>query len=182
MDSLLFASIYSYAFKNVWLDGLIIFFAAYWEYIVPIVLLFYLWSPKIARVELKSRAIIVGMSLFSAVIARFGIASLIRYFYPRQRPFVFEGLDTLISQNPLEASFPSGHATFFMAIAIYLLLAGNKKLGWFIFASAIFIGIARVGAAIHWPSDVIAGWILGAAVSWIVFKLSRRYIRLSSRT
>jgi undecaprenyl-diphosphatase len=177
MDSFLFASVYLFAFKNVWLDSLIILFAAYWEYVVPVVLLLYLWSPKFNKAELKSRAIIVGGAIFSAVVARFGFASLIRYFYPRQRPFVFEGISSLISQDPLEASFPSGHATFFMAIAVYLLLSGRKKLGWFMFASAILIGVARVGAAIHWPSDVIAGWILGALVSWIVFKLSSRYIK-----
>ena len=175
MDSFLFASVYSFAFKNVWLDSLIILFAAYWEYVVPAVLLLYLWTPKSKRDELKTRAVVVGMSIFSAVVARFGFASLIRYFYPRERPFVFEGINSLISQDPLEASFPSGHATFFMAIAVYLLLSGRKKLGWFMFVSAILIGVARVGAAIHWPSDVIAGWILGALVSWIIFRLSRRY-------
>lgn len=177
MDNLLFASVYSFAFKNVWLDSLIIFFAAYWEYVIPVVLLFYLWAPKSRRQELKSRSIVVGLAVFSAVVARFGLANLIRYFYPRQRPFVFEGIDTLITQNPLEASFPSGHATFFMAMAVYLLLSGNKKLGWFMFTSAILISVARVGAAIHWPSDVIVGWILGAAVSWVVFKLSRKYVK-----
>jgi undecaprenyl-diphosphatase len=177
MDSFLFASVYSFALRNVWTDSIIIFFAAYWEYVVPIVLLFYLWSPKFNKAELKSRALIVGVSVFSAIVARFGFASLIRYFYPRQRPFVFEGVDALITQNPLEASFPSGHATFFMAIAVYLLLAGNKKLGWFMFASAILIGVARVSAAVHWPSDVIAGWILGAGVSYIIFMLTKKYAK-----
>ena len=176
MDSYLFASVYSFAFKNVWLDSLIVIFAAYWEYVVPAVLLFYLWAPKSKRQELKSRAIVVGGAIFSAVVARFGFANLIRYFYPRQRPFVFEGVDALINQNPLEASFPSGHATFFMALAVYFLLCGNKKLGWFMFASAILIGVARVGAAIHWPSDVIAGWILGAGVSWVVFRLTKKSV------
>ncbi len=176
MDSFLFASVYAFAFKNVWTDSIIIFFAAYWEYVIPVVLLFYLWIPKEKRHELKNRAIVTVFAVFSAIIARFGFASLIRYFYPRQRPFVFEGIDALINQNPLESSFPSGHVTFFMAIAVYFFLSGNKKLGWFMFISAILIGAARVGAGVHWPSDVIAGWILGAGVSWIIFKLSRRYI------
>lgn len=177
MDSFLFASAYSFAFKKVWLDSLIVLFAVYWEYVIPVVLLFYLWAPKTKRSELKTRAIEVGFAIFSAVVARFGIANLIRYFYPRQRPFVFEGVDALINQNPLEASFPSGHATFFMAIAVYFLLRGNKKLGWFMFASAVLIGVARVSAGIHWPSDIIAGWILGAAVSWVVFKLTKKFVK-----
>lgn len=177
MDNYFFASIYSFAFKSVWLDGLIIFFASYLEYIIPIILLFYLWAPKSKRQEIKYRAIVVGGAVFSAVLARFGVVNLIRYFFPRERPFVLEGLETLIDQNPLEASFPSGHATFFMAMAVYLLLSGNKKLGWFVFASAILIGIARVMAAVHWPSDVIVGWIIGVMVGYIVFVFTKKYLK-----
>ena len=171
MDNFLFASVFNLAHYKAWSDSLIIFFAAYWEYVVVAVFLFYLWQPKSRRAELKERAKKVAASVFSALVARYGIVEVIRYFYPRQRPFVLEGLDVLINQNPLEASFPSGHATFFMALAVYFLLSGNKKLGWFLFVSAVVIGVARVAAGIHWPSDVIAGWAIGAAVSWLVFKL-----------
>ena len=171
MDNFLFASVYSAAFKGVWTDALIILFAAYWEMVVATVLLIYLWSPKINRIDLKVRAKKVGWALFSAMIARFGIVELIRFLYPRERPFVANGLDALINQNPLESSFPSGHATFFMALAVYLILAGNKKLGWFILISALVIGAARVAAGIHWPSDIIVGWLVGGLTGGLVFKL-----------
>ncbi len=171
LDNLFFASIYNFSFKDVWADTLIILFAAYWEYVVVAVLLFYLWAPKFRKIDLKTRAVHTGLAVLSALVARFGVTSLIRYLYPRQRPFVFEGLDSLISQNPLEASFPSGHATFFMALAVYFLLAGHKKLGSFLLVSAVLIGLARVAAGVHWPSDILAGWAVGAIVSWMIFKL-----------
>lgn len=167
----MFASVYNLAFKNVWTDAVIILFAAYWEMVVAAALLIYLWSPQIKRVDLKVRAKKVGWALFSAIVARFGAVELIRFLYPRERPFVANSLDALINQNPLESSFPSGHATFFMALAVYLILAGDKKLGWFIFVSAMAIGLARVAAGVHWPSDVMAGWLVGGLVSWLVFKL-----------
>jgi undecaprenyl-diphosphatase len=172
MDNFLFASIYSAAFTGVWTDALIILFAAYWEIVVAAVLLIYLWSPKLNRVDLKVRAKKTGWALFSAIVARFGVVELIRFLYPRERPFVANGLDALINQNPLESSFPSGHATFFMALAVYLILAGDKKLGWFILVSAVAIGLARVAAGIHWPSDVMVGWAVGAIVGFIVFKIT----------
>lgn len=153
------------------MDTLIILLAAYWEYVVVAVLLFYLWAPKFRKIDLKTRAVHTGLAVLAAVVARFGVTSLIRYFYPRERPFAFEGLDSLINQNPLESSFPSGYATFFMALAVYFLLAGQKKLGYFLLVSAILIGAARVAAGVHWPSDIVAGWAVGAVVSWIVFKL-----------
>mgnify|MGYP001595485646 FL=1 len=135
------------------------------------VLLFYLWLPKFRKTDLKNRAVHTALALFSALAARFGIVSLIRNFYPRERPFVFEGLDALIKQDVLESSFPSGHATFFMALAVYFLLAGQKKLGYFLLISAVLISLARVAAGVHWPSDIAAGWAIGAAVSFVVFKI-----------
>lgn len=174
MDNFLFASVYSMAFKSVWTDALIILFAAYWEIVVAVALLIYLWSPKINRVDLKIRARKVGWALFSAIVARFGVVELIRFLYPRERPFAANGWDALINQNPLESSFPSGHATFFMALAVYLILAGDKKLGWFLLVSAVVIGLARVAAGVHWPSDITAGWLVGGIISFIVFKLVNR--------
>lgn len=171
MDNLLFASVYNLAFKKIWTDALIILFAAYWEYAALVVLVLYLWAPKFRKVDLKNRARHAALALFSALVAKFGVVALIRYFYPRQRPFVFEGLDSLITQNPLEASFPSGHATFFMALAVYFLLARHKKLGLFLLVSAVLIGLARVAAGVHWPSDVVVGWLIGALVSWVIYRV-----------
>ena len=173
MDSFLFASVFSLAHWQVWSDALIIFFAAYWEYVIPIVFLIYLWQPKFSKAELLKRIKTTAGAVLAALAARYGLAELIRYFYPRERPFVFEGLDALIKQNPLEASFPSGHAIFFMALAVYFLLAGHKKLGWFLMVSTALISLARVAAGIHWPTDILAGWVLGAGVSWLMFRLFR---------
>ncbi len=175
MDNFLFASVYSIAFKGVWTDTLIILFAAYWEMVVAAVLLIYLWSPQINRIDLKVRAKKIGWAIFSAIVARFGVVELIRFLYPRERPFVANGLDALINQNPLESSFPSGNATFFMALAVYFILVGNKKLGWFILVSALAISVARVAAGIHWPSDIMAGWAVGAVVGFIIFKIANKF-------
>ncbi len=78
------------------------------------------------------------------------------------------------------ASFPSGHST--LSAAVYLTLAmlisslepnrGTKSLV-FVVAGLLVVGIgfSRVYLAVHWPSDVLAGWCLGAAwalAAWIV--------------
>lgn len=174
MDNIFFASIYGLSFKNVLTDTIVILLATYWRYAVLAVLLFYLWAPKFRKIDLRTRAVHTSLAIFSALAARFGAVVLIRWFYPRQRPFVFEGLNSLINQDPLESSFPSGHATFFMALAVYFLLTGHKKLGWFLLVSAVLISLARVAAGIHWPSDILAGWAVGAIVSWTVFKIFKK--------
>ena len=75
------------------------------------------------------------------------------------------------------ASFPSGHAM--MSAIVYLtlaiLVARVQKRRWvraYLIVSAclltVMIGISRVYLGVHWPSDVLAGWTVGAAwaVAW----------------
>ena len=64
-------------------------------------------------------------------------------------------------------AFPSGHATFFMALAfaIYLL---HKKVGYIFICLALFIGFARIVAGVHFPIDILGGFILGIIVSLLI--------------
>ncbi|BBK43260.1 phosphatase PAP2 family protein [Allostella vacuolata] len=70
------------------------------------------------------------------------------------------------------ASFPSGHAM--LSAVAYLTLAGllarvqpQPRLRRFVIAVGIgttaLVGISRVYLGVHWPTDVVAGWLLGAA-------------------
>ncbi|HEX9895460.1 MAG TPA: phosphatase PAP2 family protein [Gemmatimonadales bacterium] len=94
--------------------------------------------------------------------------------FDRPRPELFV-LETPF-QRPVSASFPSGHAM--SAIVVYILLAylmgrlGGR--GWFkvlvnTLAAILIvaIGASRMYLGVHYPSDVIAGYLLGFA--WITF-------------
>jgi undecaprenyl-diphosphatase len=70
------------------------------------------------------------------------------------------------------SSFPSGHST--MAAAVYLTLGlvasrfvSRRRLKALFLASAVLItgavGVSRVYLGVHWPTDVLAGWAIGAA-------------------
>jgi undecaprenyl-diphosphatase len=87
------------------------------------------------------------------------------------------------------ASFPSGHAMLSASVYLTLgiLLARLQALRFqaaLIMGSAILltllVGISRVYLAVHWPSDVLAGWVAGsiwAVACWLVSRQIRRYRR-----
>ena len=62
------------------------------------------------------------------------------------------------------SSFPSGHATFFMGLAVALFFI-DKKIGYLFMFFALIIGLARIIAGAHFPVDILGGFILGSLVS-----------------
>jgi len=116
----------------------------------------------------------VFFALAAGVVSRFIIGSLIRFLWFRPRPFVVENFIPLIYQNPAEASFPSGHALFYFAISAIVYLC-NKKAGILFYIASFLIVISRVFAGIHWPSDILAGAILGILTGYILNWLFRAH-------
>ena len=86
------------------------------------------------------------------------------------------------------ASFPSGHATDSMlaALACAWALCARLRPGWprrLAFAAAgayaLFIGWSRIWLGVHWPTDVLAGWLFGLA--WVAGAIALAAIVLRSR-
>ncbi len=62
-------------------------------------------------------------------------------------------------------SFPSGHTTCAMAVMGALSLTGDRKWLWFTIPFVVFTGMSRNYFMVHYPTDVIAGVIVGAAAA-----------------
>ena len=99
-------------------------------------------------------------------------ASLLKQIFGRPRPDLVPHLDLVTS-----LSFPSGHASNVMAILLLaaLLLAVRRRALWILFAllSACLVGGSRAALGVHWPSDIIGGWWLGAGVALIGLGIAR---------
>lgn len=74
-------------------------------------------------------------------------------------------------------SFPSTHATD-TAAAAAVLSWGAPRLSTLGLAIVLLVGVSRVYLGVHWPTDVLAGWALGALVGMAVVAIARlRYFR-----
>lgn len=167
MDFYIFQQINQLAFRWLWLDTLAIFFANYFEYVLILCLFLFLVK------NYKKYWLMVIQAILSAVLARFVITEFIRLILPRARPFVENNVNLLLDHS-LSPSFPSGHASFYFAIATIVYFY-NKKAGYLFFLAAFLISISRVFVGLHWPSDILVGAIVGIlsalAISKIFLKL-----------
>ena len=92
---------------------------------------------------------------------------VIKPLVDRPRPFAVIADLPVIDAKPTTSSFPSGHA----ARAVAGALAGARILpgaGWVLWPLAIVVSASRVYVGVHWPTDVIAGMIVGVACAWFV--------------
>ncbi|MDR0267368.1 phosphatase PAP2 family protein [Paenibacillus sp.] len=84
--------------------------------------------------------------------------------YPRIRPYLaLPGTRTF--RNPLkDHSFPSGHTTAAFSLAIPLILGHPEWIYLFLPLSCL-VGISRIYLGLHYPSDVLAGAVIGTSVA-----------------
>jgi undecaprenyl-diphosphatase len=103
----------------------------------------------------------VAAAGFSALLA-LGIAQVISHLWERPRPYVAHPahVHLLLPVSP-DPSFPSDHATAAFAIAVAIFLR-HRKAGTLALVLATIVSVSRVALGTHYPSDVIAGVVLGA--------------------
>lgn len=172
MNLKLFLIINGWAGHSAFLDSVMVFCAHWLIYAMVAAVVLY------AIVDYRRWHIMVLSGLGSAVVARFVVASGIRYLYVHARPAV-NAIPTLHLLLPPDtaSSFPSGHTIFAFALAAVVYLY-NKKVGLWFYVAAALIGFSRIYVGLHWPYDVAGGIVLGILTGIICDKIFRRYKHL----
>ncbi|MBR2188177.1 MAG: phosphatase PAP2 family protein [Eubacterium sp.] len=94
---------------------------------------------------------------------------LIKPLAARPRPYDLFPAVQLIIERQADASFPSGHAANGFACSLVLLRMLPKKAGVPLVILAAVISFSRLFVGVHYPSDVIAGFLIALAVSQLTW-------------
>jgi undecaprenyl-diphosphatase len=126
------------------------------------------------KARLKARKAVRALTalyVFLAVAFSGLTANFAKYALGRARPKHFAESGSFSfdfwSGDAGWASFPSGHATTAMALGAALALI-FPRLRWVFLAFGFWVAVSRLFTRAHYPSDVLAGALLGAAVAWLI--------------
>lgn len=126
--------------------------------------------------SLKEKGIMMGASFFVAT----GISTTLKYAINRPRPYeTYPDIDKVsVGGSP---SFPSGHTSDAFSNATSLSLAFPK---WYVivpsYTYATAVGYSRMHLGVHYPSDVIAGAIIGTSSAFLCYK-AQKWLNNSKR-
>lgn len=118
-----------------------------------------------------------GVCIATGIALNTAITIGLKYSINRNRPYI-----TYPEIKPIETentpSMPSGHTASAFNIATSLTLFYPK---WYVavpaYTWASGISYSRMYLGVHYPSDIIAGAILGSGTAWLTYYLNKKYFR-----
>ena len=104
--------------------------------------------------------------MFSVGVVNLTIYKVLKKKTSRERPCTASDLITLGAQPLDHYSFPSGHTLHAIAFSI-ILVSYYPFMGWVVIPFATLVAMSRVILGLHYPTDVLAGAIIGATTASI---------------
>ena len=114
-----------------------------------------------------------SLSIGSSIAITVIFTTIAKYAFDRPRPFeTYTFIEKETSGG--SPSFPSGHTSEAFALATSVSLNYPK---WYVIGPSFLwagaVGYSRMDLGVHYPSDVLAGAVLGSACAWITFKVNK---------
>jgi len=114
-----------------------------------------------------------GLAAGASLVASLGTSYVLKRVINRPRPYetYLYILPYVLEDDP---SFPSGHTTAAFATATSLSLVCRK---WYVvvpaYAWAGTVAYSRLHLGVHYPSDILAGAVIGAGTAWAGYRINR---------
>lgn len=161
LNESIFLWFHQFTGRSIFFDGIAIFFAQYVPYILVVGFLVLVAYEN----GWRRKFYLFAEGLIAVIISRGLVTELIRFFYHHERPFAFYNFTPLIGESGY--SFPSGHATFFFALALVIWYS-NRTWGFWCLVLVLLNGVARIYVGVHWPLDVAGGALIGIITAMLV--------------
>ena len=150
----------------------------FFDWLMPIVtnehnvaiplLLIWLWMLFFGGKRGRIAAVIL---LITLAVTDIFAAQVIKPFFGRLRPSrsMIDSINLLVPRGG-KYGFVSNHAANTMSAA-FVIFYFYRKWGYFAIAISILVGFSRIYVGVHYPADVLGGWIFGAIVAWSLITL-----------
>lgn len=117
----------------------------------------------------KKKAIFIGETLAVSAFITYALKNSIK----KDRPYeTYPQIDNVVEESSY--SFPSGHTSSAFATATSLSMAYPK---WYVIAPSFVwagaVGYSRMHLGVHYPSDVLAGALIGSGSAFLCYKLNK---------
>ncbi|ACR43237.1 undecaprenyl-diphosphatase SepP [Saccharolobus islandicus] len=143
-----------------------LFFSKYGrEYIwIPVTAILFIMGGKFRR----SSLLLIGGFIIAIILGEVS-----KYVMAQPRPFLILHNVNLLVPEPTDYSYPSGHALIVSVGAMIVLLTLPYYISIPLLIEALLTSYSRVYIGVHWPLDVLTGWILGIAVALTAMNLEK---------
>jgi len=162
--------------QSALLSGLIIFFADTLPYLIIGSLGFFyyiIYDPDNGLLQEIKKYSHETALIFLSVLTASGLAHALKMFFSTQRPF--NALPDVVALLPETGfAFPSAHSAFFAALA-FSVFYFHRKTGYLLILLTVLIGIARIMAGVHFPVDILGGFLVGIGSVYAVKYILKKF-------
>lgn len=162
---------------NPFFDEIMFFVSSKWFWI-PIILILLFFSIR----NFKSRFYIIVLALVFCFFLTDRANSITKKMTKRYRPSHNTEIQTQVhivkGYRGGLYSFFSGHAANSLGLALLASMFFKKKwLAIFLLFWSFLVSYSRIYIGVHYPSDIIVGWICGALISVLTYKISEKIFK-----
>lgn len=175
INTQLFMLVHSWAGKYPLLDRVVVALTSWVTVVVVLATGLYLIVVLPYRekdIYVRTRRFLQGLSVIGMTSVTWALCWVVKYTVLAPRPFeIIEGITHLA--RAVGSSFPSAHTTLTAALALSVWFY-HKGLGRFLFGFAVLVGISRLFVGVHYPVDVVAGFLIGILVPLLLYRVFKK--------